>query len=50
LKRDYSALELTVSAGEWLEESDAVEGWTFCTDANGNTGWVPAHHLTPENG
>ena len=39
--RDYTALELTVTAGERLEGIEAVGGWWFATNASGTLGWVP---------
>ncbi|WP_316015238.1 SH3 domain-containing protein [Roseobacter sp. HKCCA0434] len=38
--RDYSALELTVKAGEEVEAGPAQHGWRWCSGARGE-GWVP---------
>jgi hypothetical protein len=39
--RDYTARELTVSAGAEVSVGEAIHGWVWATDADGHTGWVP---------
>lgn len=43
--RDFSAMELTVSAGETLSVQLCELGWCWCTNATGAAGWVPAEKL-----
>lgn len=42
----YSALELTVVAGDELEVVEEESGWLWCVDQQGNRGWVPFEHTT----
>ena len=44
-RRDYDATELTVRAGETLTTHQAEAGWLWCTNEQGQSGWVPAEHL-----
>ena len=48
--RDYDATELTVCAGQELTARDQVSGWTWCTNREGRSGWVPADCLAAEPG
>lgn len=43
--RDYTALELSVAAGEKLERLERAGGWWFCQNATGETGWVPLENI-----
>jgi hypothetical protein len=38
---DYSAVELTVRIGEQLIIIKEAEGWYWCENSRGQTGWVP---------
>ena len=42
---DYDATELTVYAGEKLACSQETCGWYWCSNAAGESGWVPKEHL-----
>jgi hypothetical protein len=42
---DYSAVELTVSAGDQLTVAHEVGGWYWVTGQNGRSGWVPVEHV-----
>jgi len=39
--RDFSALELTVKAGDRLRLLHSESGFLFCETGDGNRGWVP---------
>lgn len=41
----YSALELTVVAGNVLEVMEEESGWLWCVDRQGKYGWVPLKHI-----
>lgn len=41
LRRDFDAVELTVSAGDQVFGSEIVAGWLWATDADGESGWLP---------
>lgn len=41
----YSALELTVAAGDELKVTEEESGWLWCVDRRGNHGWVPLEHV-----
>lgn len=43
--RDYDAAELTVRPGQELVATEESGGWFWCTDQDGQRGWVPAEHL-----
>jgi hypothetical protein len=43
--RDYSAAELSVTAGEEVTASTEESGWLWCTNARGQSGWVPIANL-----
>ncbi|WP_048880628.1 SH3 domain-containing protein [Acidocella aminolytica] len=45
LRRNYSAMELTVVVGQSLMMFETVAGWTWCASAEGDAGWVPNHKL-----
>ncbi len=42
LLRDFTATELSVSAGEKVIVSEEVAGWAWCTNIDKVSGWVPA--------
>ncbi len=44
---DYSAVELSCSRGETLIAGDTINGWVWCTNSRGISGWVPADILQP---
>jgi len=44
--RDYSAVELTVSAAETVDVVRETHGWAWCRNRNGSEGWVPLAHLS----
>jgi hypothetical protein len=44
---NYSALELTVKAGDVLDGLDVRGGWALCANANGDIGWVPLDNVQP---
>ncbi|MBN1659203.1 MAG: hypothetical protein JXA93_12415 [Anaerolineae bacterium] len=43
--RDYDATELTVHAGEAVTATTHEAGWRWCTNAHGESGWVPDEYL-----
>jgi len=43
--RGYEATELTVSVGEELTLGEQESGWIWCTNQEGQSGWVPADHV-----
>lgn len=45
--RDYSARELTLSAGAEVLELDQYSGWLWVCDLKRRTGWVPAADVAP---
>lgn len=42
---DYDAAELTVQVGEELLIAKEEAGWFWCTNENGESGWVPTEHV-----
>jgi len=42
---DYEATELSVSVGEELIMGKEESGWIWCTNQEGQSGWVPADHV-----
>ncbi len=38
---DYDARELSVSAGQVLSLGQAESGWVWCTNPEGQSGWIP---------
>jgi len=46
--RDYSAMELTATAGEVIEICEEHSGWVLATNSRGESGWLPAEHLKVE--
>jgi catechol 2,3-dioxygenase-like lactoylglutathione lyase family enzyme len=43
--QDYDSRELTVAAGEELEQVGQHLGWVLCRDARGERGWVPTEKV-----
>jgi hypothetical protein len=41
IRRDYSALELTVEAGDRVTPHFSESGFVWVTNSHGETGWVP---------
>ena len=46
-RSDYSAAELTCSAGQVLTSVETVGGWQWCRSVDGQQGWVPSSNLAP---
>ena len=44
---DYDATELSVHAGEELTSDREAAGWLWCTNQQGQSGWVPVENLAP---
>ncbi len=42
---DYSAFELTCSAGETVEFLSQTHGWVWCRKSDGSEGWLPLKNL-----
>ncbi len=42
---DYSAVELTVRVGDELTVLKEVNGWFWCTNSQGENGWVPSESV-----
>jgi len=45
-RRDYDAIELTVAPGEVLEVVLEESGFYWARKETGETGWVPADHVS----
>jgi hypothetical protein len=45
MRQDYTAAELAVRAGEPVTAGQRVNGWAWCTNAQGESGWVPERNL-----
>lgn len=45
---DYDATELSVRAGEGLVAAQEESGWLWCTNRNGESGWVPVENLSSQ--
>ena len=43
---DYSAEELSCSAGEVLTAHQKLNGWTWCSNEQGDEGWVPDQSIS----
>jgi hypothetical protein len=46
---DYDAAELSVDAGEELFVNRQESGWMWCTNRQGQSGWVPVKNLDCES-
>jgi hypothetical protein len=44
--RDYTAQELTVQVGEYVEDIECVGSWRCCQNAKRRIGWIPREHLS----
>lgn len=42
---DYDATELTVQSGEILLSEKEESGWLWCTNQQGQSGWVPLANI-----
>ena len=42
---DYDATELTVRVGEILSMGQVASDWVWCTNAEGQSGWVPLENI-----
>jgi uncharacterized protein YgiM (DUF1202 family) len=47
---DYDATELSVRTGQEVATGKEESGWIWCTDRDGQSGWVPEQHLSSEAG
>jgi hypothetical protein len=45
-RSSYTATELTVAVGEELVAYQEESGWVWCSNQQGNGGWVPLDSLT----
>ncbi len=45
-RQDFSALELTCSAGEAVEIVWETHGWAWCRKCDGREGWLPLRNLS----
>ena len=43
---NYCATELTVVVGEELMVTQEANGWFWCINSQGKSGWVPSDHMT----
>ncbi len=43
--RDFSAIELTCSAGDAVESIWQTHGWAWCRKCDGSEGWLPLGNL-----
>jgi uncharacterized protein YgiM (DUF1202 family) len=46
---DYAATELSASVGEELIMTKEKSGWAWCTNGNGQSGWLPVANLERQN-
>jgi hypothetical protein len=44
--RDFSAIELTCSAGEVIHFIWETHGWAWCRKCDGSEGWMPLRNLS----
>ena len=44
--RDFSAIELTCSAGDSVELIWETHGWAWCCKGDGSEGWLPLRNLS----
>jgi len=45
MRRDYDATELSVEVGEELIAGEEESGWVWCTNREGQCGWVPRENV-----
>ena len=43
--RNYSAVELSCAPGETVTVIETSHGWAWCTNTNGEHGWIPQNCL-----
>ncbi len=46
--RDYTAIELTCTAGEVVDVVRESHGWAWCRAQDGREGWVPRRNLSDD--
>jgi len=46
---DYAATELSATAGEELIMTKEKDGWAWCFNRSGQSGWLPVANLEREN-
>jgi hypothetical protein len=44
-KRDYSAMELNASIGDEMVVVENANGWLWCINESGESGWIPAENV-----
>jgi hypothetical protein len=44
-RRDYDATELSAAVGEELTVYHEESGWLWCSNQNGQNGWIPADNV-----
>ncbi len=44
--RDFSAIELTCSAGDAVQFISKTHGWAWCRTSDGSEGWLPLRNLS----
>jgi hypothetical protein len=44
-RRDYDATELSAAVGEELVIGEEAGGWLWCTNSQGQSGWIPADNV-----
>lgn len=47
LLRNYSAAELTLNIGDYVDGDIIESGWIWVQNRNGDSGWVPLECLSP---
>lgn len=50
LKRNYDAVELSLSAGETVRLTESLDGFARVIDGGGRQGWLPLRNLKPLSG
>ncbi|WP_396613758.1 SH3 domain-containing protein (plasmid) [Haloferax sp. S1W] len=46
VEADYSAVEVSVEAGETVVSHESLAGWEWCETSSGEEGWVPSENLS----
>lgn len=46
---NYTAMELTCQEGQTLTAQRNLHGWVFCSNGEGQKGWVPKRNLSKIN-
>ena len=44
-RQDYDCIELSVTSDEMVTMGDEISGWIWCTNQQGQRGWVPVECL-----